>query len=416
MTTHESAGHDGIAQLSVETVPAYLRAHPALAGPVDADAIADVREVGDGNLNLVFVVADRAGRGVVLKQSLPHVRVDTSWPLTRSRTQREAVVLGVHGRVDPAHVPALYGFDAQSFTIGIEDLSDHAVWRYELNAGRLHPYAAAALGRYVGATGFATSVFGMPGPERRRAIAEATNPDLSQITEDLVFSEPYVDHEHNGWSPGNDEDVALIRGDRVLIREIGLAKMRFQEDAQSLVHGDLHTGSVFVRADAADGERGSVRAFDPEFGTYAPTGFDLGAVWANLVIAAARARALGRDADAERLLLLPNDLVAAFEAEFVSRWPERVDPRVYRDDVLDATLERVRSDAAVYAGAKAIRRIVGFSKVADIQTLDPAERETAARLVLRAARALATERLRGADPARLTALTVDIVLDPVGAR
>jgi 5-methylthioribose kinase len=402
---------DSIRQLSVETVPAYLAEHRGLAGPLDPAAITDVREVGDGNLNLVFVVSDSHGEGVVLKQSLPHVRVDTSWPLTRSRTKREAVVLGVHESVDAPHVPALYGFDEQTFTIGIEDLSDHAVWRYELNEGRLHPYAAAQLGRYVGATGFATSVFGMPGPDRRRAIAEATNPELSEITEDLVFSEPYVDHEHNGWLAGNDRDVAELRADRALVREIGLAKVRFQEDAQSLVHGDLHTGSVFVRADGgADGEHGSVRAFDQEFGTFAPTGFDLGAVWANLVIAAARARVLGRAGDAERLLGLPVELVASFEHEFVRRWPDRVDARVYRDDVLADTLRRVRSDAAVYAAAKAIRRIVGFSKVADIQTLEPDAREIAARLVLRAARALATQRHGEVDIADLVRRTGDIVL------
>jgi len=393
--------------LTTETVPAFLAERPHLAGPVDPAAIVSVVEVGDGNLNLVFIVKDAAGNGVVVKQSLPHVRVDPTWPLTRSRTKREAVVLGTHESIAPTHVPAMYGFDEDAIVLSIEDLSDHAVWRGELNAGRIHPYAPRALGRYVGAVSFATSVFGTPGPERRRLIAEATNPELSEITEDLVFTEPYVDHEHNGWLPANDEDVRELRADRPFVHEIALARIRFQEDAQSLVHGDLHTGSVFVRADDETGETGSVRAFDSEFGTFAPTGFDLGAVWANLVIAAARARVLGRDADASRLLALPVELVDAFEAEYVSRWPARVDPRVFDDAVLSVTLARIRSDAAIYAAAKAVRRIVGFSKVADIQTLPEPERAVAARLVLRVARVLGTARLTDADPRRLTALTAD---------
>lgn len=411
MSAHASPVEDLPADiLTVETVPAFLAARPHLAGPVDPAAIVSVVEVGDGNLNLVFIVTDAAGRGVVVKQSLPHVRVDPAWPLTRSRARYEATVLSTHVRVAPAHVPAFYGFDADALALSIEDLSDHAVWRGELNAGRLHPYAARALGEYVGAVGFATSVFGQEGPERRRAIAEATNPELSEITEDLVFSEPYVDHEHNGWLPANDDDVRELRADRAFVREIGLAKQRFQEDAQSLLHGDLHTGSVFVRADSADGESGSVRAFDSEFGTYGPTGFDLGAVWGNLVIAAARARVLGRPADAERLLALPVELVDAFEREFTRRWPGRVDARVYTDDVLTATLARIRSDAAVYAAAKAVRRIVGFSKVADIQTLPEPERAVAARLVLQTARRLGTERLVDATPEHLTALTQELLL------
>lgn len=391
-------------QLTVESVPAYLRARPHLAGPLEVASIVSVDEVGDGNLNLVFIVKDAAGHGVVVKQSLPHVRVDPSWPLTRERAAREAVVLGVHERIDPAHVPAFHGFDAEALALSIEDLSDHAVWRGELNAGRLHPYAAAELGRYVGAVGFATSVFGTPGPERRRAIAEATNPELSEITEDLVFTEPYVDHEHNGWLAANEDDVRDLRADRAFVREIGLAKQRFQESTQSLLHGDLHTGSVFVRAEGA-----SVRAFDSEFGTYGPTGFDLGAVWANLLIAAARAHVLGRTADAETLLTLPVSLLDAFEAEFRRRWPDRVDPRVYGDDVLAHTLAQIRSDAAIYGAAKAVRRIVGFSKVADIQTLPETERAVAARLVLRAARTLGIARLDDADPRVLTARTLEIL-------
>lgn len=391
-------------QLTVATVPAYLAARPHLSGPVDPASIVSVVEVGDGNLNLVFIVKDAAGNGVVVKQSLPHVRVDPSWPLTRERAAREAVVLGVHERIDPAHVPAFHGFDAEALALSIEDLSDHAVWRGELIAGRLHEYAAAQLGSYVGAVGFATSVFGTPGPERRRAIAAATNPELSEITEDLVFTEPYVDHEHNGWLPANDDDVRELRADRAFVREIGLAKQRFQESTQSLLHGDLHTGSVFVRA---EGE--SVRAFDSEFGTYGPTGFDLGAVWANLVIAAARAQVLGRGDDAERLLTLPVALVDAFEAEFRRRWPDRVDPRVYGDEVLEHTLAQIRSDAAIYGAAKAVRRIVGFSKVADIQTLPEDERAIAARFVLRAARTLGTARLKDSDPRALTARTVALL-------
>ncbi len=117
---------------------------------------------------------------------------------------------------------------------------------------------------------------------------------------------------------------------------------------------------------------------------------------------------LGRSADAETLLRLPVELVDAFELEFRRRWPDRVDPRVYGDEVLEHTLAQVRSDAAVYAAAKAVRRIVGYSKVADILTLPEPEQAAAARLVLRVARTLGTARLDDADPRVLTARTVEV--------
>jgi 5-methylthioribose kinase len=378
-------------QLTLDTVPAYLAQRPALAARIHTDGPLDVVEVGDGNLNLVFIVRDDAGSSLVLKQSLPHVRTDPSWPMTRERSAREALVLRTHESADAEHVPALYDFDDDHYVLAIENLSDHAVWRGELNEGRVHAFAAAEVGRYIARTAFSTSVFGLDPLKQKKLAAAAINPELCEITEDLVFTEPYIEHPRNGVLPANEPDVTALRADRSLLAEIGIAKYRFMTSAQSLIHGDLHTGSVFVR-DASEGVSPSVRAFDSEFGFFGPTGFDLGALWGNFVIAAARALALGEPDRAAVILELPASLWNAFEAEFRSLWPSRLDPRVWGDDVLDTLLAEFRQDAAVYAGAKAIRRIIGFAKASDIETLDPVLREGAARGVLRAGRALILER------------------------
>lgn len=401
--------------LETGTVPEYLTAHPELSGPVDVARVTSVVEVGDGNLNLVFIVKDAGGAGVVLKQSLPHVRTDPSWPMTRERNTREVRILGEHGRIDAEHVPELYGFVPEDYVIAMEDLSDHRVWRAALNAGEVHGYAAAEIGRHVARVGFGTSVFGLRGPAKRLLVAAATNPELSEITEDLVFSEPYVEHEHNRVLPANEPDVAALRDDVELRREIGLAKIRFQDSTQSLLHGDLHTGSVLLRPEGGfDGSGGvaqSVRAFDSEFGAFGPTGFDLGALWANLVIAAARAEALEEPERAASILELPPVLWEAFEAEYRSLWPTRVDARVFGDEVLESVLTDIRSDAAVFAGAKAIRRIIGFAKASDIESLPEDIRAGAARAVLHAGRALALDRLHDSSPHALTERTASILAE-----
>ena len=62
-----------------------------------------VREVGDGNLNLVFIVEGPAG-GVVVKQALPYVRlVGDSWPLPLERSWFEYNAL-VEQEIGRAHV------------------------------------------------------------------------------------------------------------------------------------------------------------------------------------------------------------------------------------------------------------------------------------------------------------------------
>jgi 5-methylthioribose kinase len=59
--------------LEADGVARYLAQHDELASLVDVDALT-VREISDGNVNLVFLCRDRTGRGLVLKQALPYVR------------------------------------------------------------------------------------------------------------------------------------------------------------------------------------------------------------------------------------------------------------------------------------------------------------------------------------------------------
>ena len=71
------------AALDNSTVLDYLRTVTALEGILPPDADLSAREVGDGNLNQVFIVQSRspvaagiAPKGsVVLKQALPYLRV-----------------------------------------------------------------------------------------------------------------------------------------------------------------------------------------------------------------------------------------------------------------------------------------------------------------------------------------------------
>ena len=96
----------GYRALKEADVAAYLADVPAVATNLGGKA-ADwkVREVGDGNLNLVFIV-EGPKSGVVLKQALPYVRlVGESWPLSVRRAFFEHQALRAQSAVAPAHVP-----------------------------------------------------------------------------------------------------------------------------------------------------------------------------------------------------------------------------------------------------------------------------------------------------------------------
>lgn len=373
--------------LTVETVADYVRAHPVLSSRVDLDRLETVDEIGDGNLNLVFIVRDHDGRGVVLKQSLPYVRMTgEGWPMTPERARFEVQSLREHHALDPDHVAEVYDYDPDRYIIMMEDLGDHHVWRHALNEGLVHDGAAEAMGTYVAAIAFGTSVFGMDRSRLAQLQQITVNPELCAITEELVFTEPSVDAGRNSTIPANEVDARELAGDETFVTAMGRAKWLFMTSGEALIHGDLHTGSVMVRSPEGSTTCDSVKAFDSEFAFYGPVAFDLGALWANEVIASARAYALGDDERAAWALGLVQQTWDGFEREFRRRWPERVDSRVWREAFLEERIASWQQQTWLFAAAKMSRRIVGAAKTADIETLPEDLREGAARGVLRTAR------------------------------
>ena len=81
----------------------------------------------------------------------------------------------------------------------------------------------------------------------------------------------------------------------------------------------------------------------------------------------------------------------AFLGELRSLWPSRVDPS-FTDGMRSAWQRAIWDDALGFAGAKAMRRMVGFAHVTDIETLDLPLRLRASRVVLSVARRLLVER------------------------
>ncbi|MGA9597617.1 MAG: S-methyl-5-thioribose kinase [Acidimicrobiia bacterium] len=375
--------------LNPETVPAYIDRTPRLDGIVDTSTL-EVSEVGDGNLNLVFVCKDGNGDGICLKQSLPYVRlVGEGWPLTPERVIAEA--RGLAAAVDhvPDLVPAYYGLDEANYVLAMENLIGWDMWRTQLNEGVSHPGVGAKLGRYVANLCFYTSFFTIDQGEIKERLAAAINPELCKITEDLVFTEPYIDVPNNSYVDELVPEVEGMRADARLRADVGMLKYKFMTAGQALIHGDLHTGSVMVRR----GENGAeCKVIDPEFCYYGPVGFDLGALFGNYLAARARAAVLDRPAEYQQWLAdLGPETWDAFAAEMHRLWPERLD-KTWTDGFLEAWLAQVARDTIGYGGCKANRRIIGLAKVTDIQQLPNEEHVKAATMVLRTASTWIRER------------------------
>lgn len=355
--------------------------------PLDVHSVVDLvrpvlptasraEEIGDGNLNLIFRVLDEANRSVIVKQALPYLRiVGESWPLTLERARIEGDALALQGRIAPGLVPKLLGYDAGRKAIVMEDLRSFEIWRAALNAQRTYPRAASDVGRFCGQMMMRTSNLLCDPEEWRGLLARSVNPELCAITEDLVFSAPYVDAPSNDIEEHLMEEAAALRGDRQLVEAAAELRHQFRTRAEGFIHGDLHTGSVMVSPTGT-------RMIDPEFAFVGPIGFDSGAVLGNLAIAFIAHRAQGHDQFATAVADDASSFWSTLTDTVTALWPAD-EPWQVR------FIANLLTDSAHYAGAKMIRRIVGLAHVSDITGIgDGGVRRQAQVAVLRGGRAL----------------------------
>ncbi len=368
--------------LTVETLQARLGGVEALASRIGgASGHWDVREVGDGNLNLVFIVKGDKGAAVV-KQALPYVRlVGESWPLPLKRSFFEYHALTRQEARSPGLVPQIYHFDEGQALIVMEYLSPHVILRRALIEGRQLPNIARDLGLFMARTLFRGSDLSMKARARKEDLALfADNAELCDITENLVFTDPYYEAAMNRHtSPQLDAIVAELRADRDLKVEAQKLKHMFTANAETLVHGDLHSGSIMV----TDTE---TRIIDPEFAFYAPMAFDVGMLLANFWMAyfaqGGHEKNGDRSAMRDYLLGVVVETWSVFRTEFSRLWrTERTgmlyDRRLFEDrrdalgaeQALDRVLHDIWVDMLGFAGVEIHRRILGLAHNADFETI-----------------------------------------------
>ena len=381
----------------------YLARQSAIAaelgGPPQAWSIS---EVGDGNLNLVFIVKGASG-GIAVKQALPYVRlVGESWPLPLSRSHYEYQALVHQARLAPGLVPNVLHHNEALALTAMELLEPHVIMRKGLVAGTRYPQFVEDITTFLARTLYLSSDLALPAAQKKEAIAAfAGNHALCKITEDLIFTDPYRQAEQNRWtSPWLDATAAAFREDLDLHVAVSRLKLKFMASPEALIHGDLHTGSIMVTED-----RTSV--IDPEFAFYGPMGFDIGAVLSNLLMSyLASAGHERRPGDRQPFEAWVLETVESVWTEFTRKFSDLWLTEAHGDGYpamlfggpegrarlaaeRGAYLDRLFQDTVGFAAAKIIRRILGLAHNIDFEWIeDPLLRAICEARSLRLARTM----------------------------
>jgi 5-methylthioribose kinase len=343
------------------------------------------REIGDGNLNLVFHIVDQnKNKGIIIKQALPYAKVvGESWPLTLKRAVIESNALRTFASYVPEYVPKVYYSDKSLAITVMEDLSHLQIARKGLIEGKTYPLLSQHIGEFLAKTLFYTSDFGLNQQQKKQLAQSFVNPELCKITEDLVFTDPFFDHDTNNFEEELRNDVETLWNDSALKLEIAKLKRKFLTEGDALLHGDLHTGSIF----ASDEE---TKIIDPEFAFYGPLGFDLGQFFANLLL-----NALSRnEEEREPLLAHVEKTWEVFQQTFSELWEnDNVETYGKVPGFLQEVLDKTLTDAIGFAGCEIIRRTIGLAHVADLDGIEDKEKRlNAKRHALRLGKTLILKR------------------------
>ena len=206
-----------------------------------------------------------------------------------------------------------------------------------------------------------------------------------------MFTDPYFDAEMNKHNPELDDFVASLRADRDVKVAAQELKHMFAAKAETLVHGDLHSGSVMVTETEA-------KVIDPEFAFYGPFGFDVGMLLSNFWMAyfaqTGQETAPGERAERrEEILGIIKGIWEVFVAEFAHLWRTERTGILYRrelfedvgdvlgsEQALASVLKQIWVDAVGIAGIEMHRRILGLAHNADFETIEDTVRRGACEL------------------------------------
>ena len=347
-------------------------------------------EIGDGNLNYVFRVKSvESGKSVIIKQAGIELRIAKDFDISTDRNRIEVGMLKLEKKLCPKLIGDIYLYDPIMKCFAMEDLHDYTVMRYALMRHEIFPRFAEDITDFLVNTLFLTTDRVMDSKEKKALAKEYVNPQLcADISEALVFTEPYTDANKRNlvFAPNVEFVKKELYDDQSLRLEVAKLKYDFMNNAQSLLHGDLHTGSIFIK-------QGATKVMDPEFAFYGPMGYDIGNVVANMIFAWANGDATMEDGTEKETYLgwveeVISQVVDLFKKKYTAIFDKRVtEPMAKTQGYREFFLKSILADTAGYTGLEINRRVVGMAQVKDLTTIpDEKKRMRAERICVLAAK------------------------------
>jgi len=263
-------------------------------------------------------------------------------------------------------------------TLVMQCLSDHIILRIGMIDGITYPDVAEHIGLFMAETLFKTSAWSMGSIERRELMDKFTmNAELCKLTEEFIFTFPYMDHESNYSNPATDAWAKEnVHTDVDYKRDVLAFKDLFVSKTDALLHADLHSGSLMVNQEES-------YVIDMEFAYFGPFGFDVGKVISNFLLCCTSHYHRSGGAEYREWLLQQIPVIwNTFEARFLELWQAAGESAMLTEglfseselaDIRRSFMVNLLQESAGFAACSMARRTLGIAGVADIRDIEDLE-------------------------------------------
>ena len=381
-------------ELNVKSVLEFIKELDAIKEYFGNDELS-VAEIGDGNLNYVYIVksVQDTSKALIVKQAVEYLRcVGEEYFLSRERMSFEIRAMKKAYSYLPRHTPKIYYENEDMSLMIMQYLGEHEIMRKALIEKNKFAYFTHHISQYLASTLFYTSSLNLQSDEKRQLMDEFNkNTELCKLSEDFVFTTAYMDDETNdNENIANNDDAKKLFEDMEFKSKIMELKYKFMTCSDALCHGDLHTGSIMLNEK-------ETFVIDPEFAFVGPFGFDIGAIVANLVNNYIYHCIVSEDEGMKAYLLETiHEVLELFHHKFLDLWRRRKNSALVVDGFLDAEhlteykakfMKNILRESIGFAGAKIARRVYGVAGVEEIRGIEDKElRADAEKMALKIAR------------------------------
>ena len=229
------------------------------------DTSLHVNEIGDGNLNFIFR-AQGDQKSLIIKYAPPYLRLlGEDFILPQNRICVEMHTLAYFKTIAPLYIPTIYHTDEKEFLFAMEDLRDFGTLQKVQLQSPISLHVYAKLGAFL------AKVYAHKPPLHPDDYYE--NATLKNISENYIFRFPHI---------ANHEALSIplffkpLAKDEAFLNGMETLTKLFLDAKETLIHGDLHTGSVMIQGD-------DIAIIDAEFSFFGPLGFDMGNLFAHIL-------------------------------------------------------------------------------------------------------------------------------------